>query len=183
MANVAIPHTFVDGATLVAAQFNLNFSTIYNEFDGNIDNQNIKVNAAIDGSKIANTSIPGAKLVNDSVGDDQINYAAPSGVKVVQSGPNISGNGVRLARGNKAYTLAGGTQAITITFATESADGNPGFTSTPQITIGNVHASTVNQITVIITASSLGSFSLEIKSNSGVDNTSGSIDWHAVGPI
>lgn len=55
MAQVLKPYTFSAGATIVAAEHNDNFDTIYNEFNGNIDNDNIKDSAAIALSKLATT--------------------------------------------------------------------------------------------------------------------------------
>ncbi len=52
MATKAKPFTFSSGATIIASEHNSNFDTIYDEFNGNIDNANIKANAAIAGSKI-----------------------------------------------------------------------------------------------------------------------------------
>lgn len=57
MGLIALPTTFVDGTIPTAAQFNGDFTTIANEFNGNIDNANIKALAGILESKIAfNTS-------------------------------------------------------------------------------------------------------------------------------
>lgn len=57
MGVVSKPTTFVDGTVPTAAQFNGDFDTIYNEFNGNITNSNISASAAIAESKIAfNTS-------------------------------------------------------------------------------------------------------------------------------
>lgn len=55
MGIVNKPTTFVAGTTKSgeAAQVNADFDTLYNEFNGNIENANIKANAAIAQSKIA----------------------------------------------------------------------------------------------------------------------------------
>ena len=60
------PAQITDGTTIDAADVNNPINTIANEFNGNIDNNNIKVAAAIDGAKLADTSIPTAKLVESS---------------------------------------------------------------------------------------------------------------------
>lgn len=56
MAIIAKPHTFTAGLTKAgeASQVNADYDTIYAEFNGNIDNANIKANAAIAQSKISN---------------------------------------------------------------------------------------------------------------------------------
>lgn len=51
-----------DGSTADAADVNTPLSTVYNEFNGNIENANIKSGAAIDGAKLADASITNAKL-------------------------------------------------------------------------------------------------------------------------
>jgi len=53
MANITKPHTFSIGSTVVASEHNNNFNTIYNEFNGNIDDSNIKPGAAIANVKLA----------------------------------------------------------------------------------------------------------------------------------
>lgn len=52
MAVITIPYSFTNGATIYAAEHNSNFTTIYNEFNGNIDNANIKSTAAIVDTKL-----------------------------------------------------------------------------------------------------------------------------------
>jgi hypothetical protein len=57
--NVSLPS---DGQTIDASDYNTPITTIVNEFNGNIDNANIKSAAAISGSKIADASLDlGAK--------------------------------------------------------------------------------------------------------------------------
>lgn len=62
------PAQISDGTTIDAADVNNPINTIANEFNGNIDNNNIKTAAAIDGSKIADNSISASKLQNAAVG-------------------------------------------------------------------------------------------------------------------
>lgn len=57
MGVITRTYTYTAGNTITAAQNEANETTIYNEFNGNIDNANIKSSAAIVESKIAfNTS-------------------------------------------------------------------------------------------------------------------------------
>lgn len=51
-----------DGQTIDAADVNTPINAILSEFNGNIDNDNIKSAAAINGSKIADATITNAKL-------------------------------------------------------------------------------------------------------------------------
>jgi len=57
MGSITLSTSFVDGTVPTAAQFNGNFNTIVNEFNGSISNANISSGAAIAESKVAfNTS-------------------------------------------------------------------------------------------------------------------------------
>lgn len=53
MGVITKPTTFADATIPTAAQFNGDFDTIYNEFNGNIENANVKAGAAIAEAKIA----------------------------------------------------------------------------------------------------------------------------------
>jgi hypothetical protein len=57
-----------DGETIDAADVNSPFNTIATAINGNLDNANIKTGAAIDGSKIADNSIPNTKMINAPLG-------------------------------------------------------------------------------------------------------------------
>lgn len=52
MGTVTRPNSFVAGNTIVASEVNDDFNTLYNEFNGNIENSNIDAAAAIAASKI-----------------------------------------------------------------------------------------------------------------------------------
>lgn len=52
MSLITIPNTFSAGAVIIASQHNANFSTIYSDYNGNIDNNNIAPGAAIVYSKL-----------------------------------------------------------------------------------------------------------------------------------
>jgi hypothetical protein len=53
MALVTLPYVFSVGTTIISAQHNSNFSTIYNDYNGNITNANIASAAAIGYTKLA----------------------------------------------------------------------------------------------------------------------------------
>lgn len=71
MGTVTKPFTFADLDIIDALKFNNNFDTLYGEFNGNIDNANIKSLAGIEGTKIAPSpnGIPTDRLNNDAVTD------------------------------------------------------------------------------------------------------------------
>lgn len=52
MGTITRPNSFVAGNTIIASEVNSDFNTIYNEFNGNIENANVKSSAAIAASKI-----------------------------------------------------------------------------------------------------------------------------------
>jgi hypothetical protein len=52
MGLVVKPFTFSAGAVIIASEHNDNFDTLYNEFNGNIQNANVAANAAIEESKL-----------------------------------------------------------------------------------------------------------------------------------
>jgi len=58
---------FADGETLSGVELEQDFATVYDEFNGNIENSNISSSADISGTKLADTSITNAKLQSDSM--------------------------------------------------------------------------------------------------------------------
>lgn len=52
MSTISVPNTFTTGDSVTAAKLNANNTTIYNEFNGNIENANIKAGAAIVPTKL-----------------------------------------------------------------------------------------------------------------------------------
>lgn len=61
MATISVTN-ITDGTTADGADVNSQINTIVNAINGNLDNANIATAAAIDGSKLANTSITNSKL-------------------------------------------------------------------------------------------------------------------------
>lgn len=53
MATITKPNTFTAGNTVLAAEHNNNFDTIYDDYNGNITNANIASGAAIVDTKLA----------------------------------------------------------------------------------------------------------------------------------
>jgi len=53
MSTISKPYTFSSGTTIVSAEVNSNFDTIYNDYNGSINNSNICASAAIAGTKIS----------------------------------------------------------------------------------------------------------------------------------
>src|SRR5258708_22149634 len=53
MAIIILPFTFSVGAVIIASQHNSNFSTIYNDYNGNITTANLSASAGIVDSQLA----------------------------------------------------------------------------------------------------------------------------------
>ena len=72
MSLIVIPNIFSAGAVVIASQHNSNFSTIYSDYNGNIDNNNISGSAAIAYTKlsltgnIVNSDISGSAAIVDT---------------------------------------------------------------------------------------------------------------------
>lgn len=63
---------FANGETLSGSDLEQDFSTIYDEFNGSIDNANIASGANIAGSKLATNSIPNSKLISETITLDKM---------------------------------------------------------------------------------------------------------------
>lgn len=121
MGIIAKPNTFTAGATKSgeAAQINANYDTIYAEFNGNIEDANVKANAAIAQSKIAslaNSLLYAAGLV---AGTRMLFHqtAAPTGwTKDTTAG--LNDNALRVVTGTVS---SGGTVAFSTVMGTTRA--------------------------------------------------------------
>lgn len=68
MALISLPYTFSVGNTIIASQHNSNFSTIYNDYNGNITDANIAPAAAIEYTKLAlNNTIKNTDILSSTV--------------------------------------------------------------------------------------------------------------------
>lgn len=180
MAKVTRVYSFSTGDIIQATNLNVVFDTIYNEFNGNIDDANIKENANIDGSKLLNGSITYAKLAQGLIADSNLDY---SSIKVLRVGPNISNNGIKSACGSKGFTYAAGVVTITITFSTDADAGNPQFSAPPRVTLGIRQGSGTDRHSVKITEIRASGFSAELRSSNVGDTSSGNLDWIAEGNV
>lgn len=180
MAKIPRKYNFNTNDPVQAAELNSLFDSIYTEFNGNIDDANIKENANIDASKLLNSSITASKLATGIIQEAHIDY---SSVKLLRTGPNITNNGVKIARGNAAFTLVAGVVSITVFYSSGSDDGNPQFAAPPRVTLGIQHAASVNLYSVTLIDVKASEFTATIRSSAGGDVTSGSLDWHAEGNV
>ena len=65
MAIIVKNNTFSNGATVIAAEHNENFDTIYNDYNGNVTNANVAAGASIALSKLNLSN--DAKLINNKI--------------------------------------------------------------------------------------------------------------------
>lgn len=174
MGVIAKPYTLAAGAVIVASELNANYDILFGEFNGNIDDTNIKAGANINGSKLLASSIPGSKLSDSAVADAKLDLTS---VKVLRTGAV----GKKVAVGTKAFTLAAGAAIVTITFATDSDDGDPQFGATPRMTLGLVvNASGTDTYTIYMSSKTNTVAVVKIYSNNGADTRSGTLDWVAI---
>lgn len=138
MSLIVIPNTFSAGAVIIASQHNSNFSTIYSDYNGNIDNNNIASGAAIAYSKLnltgnivnadinASAAIVGSKIdltSPGSIGSTAPNTGAFTTLKVgtTHQGDVLYDNGTSFTR------LTPGTSGQVLT--TQGAAANPQWAS------------------------------------------------------
>lgn len=98
---VTKPYTFSAGATIIAAEHNSNFDTLYNLVNGSIDNSNISGSAAIVDTKL-NTISTAQKVNTSSL------FTTSQSVGDILYG-DTTNSYTRRAIGNSLQFLAGGT--------------------------------------------------------------------------
>jgi hypothetical protein len=125
--SVSLP---ADGETADVSDYNTPITTITNEFNGNIDNANIKSGAAIDGSKLADDSIAAGKIV----GIDKSNLTTDSNpykFSVYRNSAWTSGNGVfaKVAFNTELFDTNNNFDAVTNNRYVAPVDGFYMFTA------------------------------------------------------
>lgn len=174
MGIIAKPFTFSAGATIVAADINSDFDTIYTEFNGNIDNTNIKAGANIDAAKLLASSVVTSRIADLAISEAKLDYAS---VKLLHAGVT----GLKYARGGSAYSFpASAVFTGTVNFSTAD-DGNPAFAGTPRVVITILHpvvSAVINGVR--LTAVSNISFTFRLDASAS-NSESGTLLWYAVG--
>lgn len=104
MALINKPYTFSAGATIVAAEHNSNFDTVYNEFNGLISNANISGSAAITDSKLSQITTAG-KVSGAAI---TLLTSVPSGAGIIPTANLGSGSAdaTVFLRGDQAWAAA-----------------------------------------------------------------------------
>lgn len=127
MSIVSIPYTFSAGAVIVAAQHNSNFSVIYNDYNGNIDNTNIAVSAAIGYGKLNLTgSILNADLAG-SIADSKLSQITTaskvSGTAITGLASLPSGAGVIPSANLPSPTVDTNTSNVLFQYSAVTSNG------------------------------------------------------------
>lgn len=166
MGLITQPVTYADGNTLTGAQLTSSFNTIYNEFNGNIDNDNIDASAAIVESKIdfdpvaghshdgvdsyliaVNRAfgfyIAGTPSVANDLGWNPVAPQAMTAVKIWAKCKTAPTGADLIAR---VYNVTDGTVVATVTIAAGATTGNNASMTTAAITAGDVLRVDVTQI-------------------------------------
>lgn len=125
MSIISIPNTFSAGAVIVASQHNSNFSTIYSDYNGNIDNTNIVASAGIVASKLDLTS-PGP-IGNTSANTGKFTNLTATGT--VNLGTTHQGD-VLYDNGTNIVRLTPGTNGQFL--QTQGASANPQWATISQ---------------------------------------------------
>lgn len=185
MSLIAIPKTWANGEIITHTDLNANFSAIFGDYNGGITDANIASGANINANKLLAASIITALLADALITDAKINW---SSVLALRVGPTAaaSGNGLRVARGSKAVTFNGaGVGTATITFATDSLDGNPNFAVAPIVICTMVRdggGAAVYRL-VQTPAATTVNVGLSIDSSNAADATTQHVAWIAIGEV
>ncbi len=109
MSLISIPNVFSAGAVIIASQHNVNFSTIYSEFNGNIQNVNIASDAAITADKLDLTTASAVGTVTPDAGKfTTLEATTTFKLGTTHQGDILYDNGtslVRLTPGTSGYYL------------------------------------------------------------------------------
>lgn len=120
MGLINVPNTFSANTTIASSQVNSNFTTIYNEFNGNIAAANLASNA-VTTAKIADDNVTAAKIA-----DGAIDAAAKISAGVVASEKLGATIAVRAYR-NAAFNVGSGPAKVSLD--TENFDTGSDFAS------------------------------------------------------
>lgn len=166
MGVITLPNTIVDGNALSAAPAMANWTTIYNEFNGNIDNANIKSAAAIAESKLAFDTTSGhshngsdSKLIQVNRGfgfyitgtpsvtnDLSWNPTAPQAVTAVKLWAKCKTAPTGATLIIRVYNITQSAVVGSVSIVASATTGNTTSFTTPAIAAGDVLRVDVTQI-------------------------------------
>lgn len=131
MGSIVRPNIYVNGTIADAVEANENEEAIYDEFNGGIDDVNIRADAAIQGTKVAShpNGIPTLKI-NDGAVTTQKIADAPNGVSAAKLNANaVIKDKVKVTTSTKALTGVildgGGTSPQTVVTGASMTPATP----------------------------------------------------------
>ncbi len=157
MGTLSLTYDFVDGTTAEADEVDANFATIVNEFNGSIDNDNIKAAAGIVGSKL-NLAAAGA-IGGTTPAAGAFTTVAASGAVTLSSTLAVTGNLIG------KFTVDEGA----IIHAPKTYTPSAAATATLDLALGNNHEIQMpaGNITIAISNETDGQyFAIDIKQDS-----------------
>lgn len=186
--------TLAAGDPVDAAAMRNYLDTIRNEFNGNIDNANIKAGANIDGAKMADLSISTAKLANSAVTSGKIaasgvqdsNLAwtgagAITALRAPIAGKKVKYGSLAIPEATFGVTASYSTGAVNLN--TMDDDETNSFSTTPRL-IPVLRHTEAKAMEVHITALTASAVTFNIRTCDGVAHDAVgtiNIDWIAIG--
>lgn len=131
MGTIVKPNTFTNNTTASATEVNANFDTIYNEFNGDIDSNNL-ADSGVTTAKIADSNVTTAKINDSAVTTAKINDDAVTSAKLVgldRSNLTTDSNPYKFLVYRNAAANTGNGAFAKVTFDTEVYDTNSNFAS------------------------------------------------------
>ena len=125
---------YVGGDNAVGETVWADLTELSDVLTGNVGAGNIATNGVAT-AHITNSAVDNTKIKANAVRESHVLFGSSGGVLAARTGPNYVGGGSpRLARVSKTYTTTGAaTEEVTVTFASDCADGDPAFTSAPTL--------------------------------------------------
>lgn len=148
-----------DGTTADVADYNTPINTIVNEINGNLDNANIKANAAIAGSKLADGGITTIKLEDEAVTPPKLGLGTATAAVATSQG-TTSTSFTDLATTGPAVTVTIGDGGIALVILSDSQENSTagqwavmGFAASGANTISaNDNAAIINANSATVTS-------------------------------
>ena len=120
MSLISIPFTFSSGAVIIAAQHNSNFTAIFSDYNGSVNNDNIAVDAAIAYTKLELT---------DTIVNTDINSSAAIAYSKLALSNSILNADINASAAIVDTKLAQLTTASKVALSAIAATGTPGTTT------------------------------------------------------